>query len=130
MTHQWTTSPEGGRTTLSDESGLLRGNASTIILAVLRDGARHGYEIAREVERRSENSINFRHATLYTVLHLLEEQGLITSVWEHPEGERSRRVYSLTTEGLQTLDKALVSWDRFASAMNEVLGRRTGEQAV
>jgi PadR family transcriptional regulator, regulatory protein PadR len=115
---------------LSDESGLLRGNASTIILAILKDGARHGYEIAREVERRSDNSINFRHATLYTVLHLLEEQGLIASAWEHPEGQRPRRVYSLTPEGQHTLDVALDSWDRFATAMDKVLGRRAGEPTV
>jgi PadR family transcriptional regulator PadR len=113
---------------LSEEKGLLRGNAPAIILALLRDGSRHGYEINREVERRSGSRITFTHATLYTVLHTLEEQGLVASVWEMPEGERPRRVYHLTQDGHSALEKALRSWDEFAAAMNRVLSRPTGEQ--
>jgi PadR family transcriptional regulator PadR len=112
---------------LSEEKGLLRSNAPAIILALLRDGARHGYEISREVERRSNNRITFKHATLYTVLHTLEEKGLIESVWEMPGGERPRRVYRLTQAGHGELEKALRSWDEFAEAMNRVLDRPTGE---
>ena len=54
----------------------------TMILAVLRDGARHGYDVAREVERRSDQRIRFNDGTLYPVLHALEKEGLIVRTWE------------------------------------------------
>ena len=114
---------------MAEEQGLLRSNAPTIILALLKEGSRHGYDIGREVERRSDRTINFKHATLYTVLHSLEEQGLISSEWEIPDGERPRRVYSLTQSGHGELEHALRSWDDFANAMNRVLARPIRESA-
>jgi PadR family transcriptional regulator PadR len=115
---------------LSDDKGLLRGNATTLVLSVLKDGARHGYDIAREVERRSENALTFKHGTLYPVLHALEKDGLIRSEWEHPEGERARRVYRLTDKGSEELDRCVQTWNTFARAMDRVIqGRLEDEKA-
>lgn len=106
---------------MADDKGLLRGNATTLVLSVLRDGARHGYDIAREVERRSENSLTFKHGTLYPVLHALENEGLIASEWEHPDGERPRRVYRITETGLAELERCVRTWQEFARAMERVI---------
>jgi PadR family transcriptional regulator, regulatory protein PadR len=104
-----------------EEKGLLRGNTTTLALSVLKDGARHGYDIAREVERRSNGEITFKHGTLYPALHALEKDGLIVSAWEHLDGERPRRVYSLTEQGAEELDRCVEAWNSFARAMNRVI---------
>jgi DNA-binding PadR family transcriptional regulator len=93
----------------------------TMILAVLRDGSRHGYDVAREVERRSDRRISFNDGTLYPILHSLEKEGLIVSAWENPTGERRRRVYALNDSGLLELSRQVAAWQDFASAVNQVL---------
>lgn len=113
---------------MNDGKGIQQANAVTLILAVIKDGPRHGYDIAREVERRSENALTFKHGTLYPILHGLEKDKLIVSTWEHPEGERPRRVYSLTPAGEERLAECLAQWKEFARAMNRVIGGTTGEQ--
>ena len=115
---------------MPDDKGLLRGNATTLVLSVLKDGARHGYDIAREVERRSENTLTFKHGTLYPVLHALEKEGLITSEWERPDGERPRRVYRLTERGTAELERCVKTWNTFAQAMNRVIEGRLGDEAA
>jgi DNA-binding PadR family transcriptional regulator len=97
---------------------------------VLKDGARHGYDIAREVERRSENTLTFKHGTLYPVLHTLEKEGLITSEWERPGGERPRRVYHLTERGTAELERCVKTWNTFAQAMNRVIEGRLGDETA
>lgn len=103
------------------ERTLNRGHAMTMILAVLRDGARHGYDIAREVERRSDNRISFNDGTLYPTLHALEKEGLILSSWEQPKGERRRRIYALNQQGLEELNRQVTAWNDFSLAVNQVL---------
>lgn len=106
---------------MSDDKGLLRSNATILVLSVLRDGARHGYDIAREVDRRSRNTLTFKHGTLYPVLHTLEKDGLIESAWEQPIGERTRRVYQLTELGQEELTRCVATWETFTRAMNRVI---------
>jgi len=106
---------------MASEKSLNRGHAMTMILAVLRDGARHGYDVAREVERRSGNRISFNDGTLYPTLHALEKEGLIVSIWEQPVGERRRRIYALNEQGLHELNRQMTAWRDFSSAVNQVL---------
>jgi len=115
---------------MSEERGLQKSSATTLVLVVLRDGARHGYDIAREVERRSDNVISFNHGTLYPVLYALEKSNLIASQWEHPEGERRRRVYALTDEGRREVEKAIQSWNDFSRAIDKVIEGGGGAQPV
>ncbi|RYG37741.1 PadR family transcriptional regulator [bacterium] len=107
---------------LAEDRGLQKSNATTLVLVVLRDGARHGYDIAREVERRSDNVLSFNHGTLYPVLHALEQNELIQSTWEQPEGERRRRVYCLTEAGTAEADREIARWRSFSDAMEKVIG--------
>lgn len=73
-----------------------------LILACLRDGPAHGYEIALAVERDSGGAFALQHGTLYPILHRLEKQGVIRGRWE-AEGRR-RKVYELTPKGLKYLE--------------------------
>lgn len=93
----------------------------TMILAILSDGPRHGYDVAREVERRSRNRITFTDGALYPILHALEQEGLIDSHWEQSVGERRRRVYSLNSDGEREFKRQVVQWQEFSQAVNDVL---------
>jgi PadR family transcriptional regulator, regulatory protein PadR len=104
-----------------DERELLRGNTPTMVLAVLKEAPRHGYAIAREVNRRTGHALKFKQGTLYPVLHALERDGLIAGEWEHPEGERPRKVYSITPQGQVEMERRAKAWSAFAAAMHRVI---------
>ncbi|MDX2065500.1 MAG: helix-turn-helix transcriptional regulator [Fimbriimonadaceae bacterium] len=110
-------------------ANLLRGNTPILVLAILRDGKAHGYAIASEIARRSENALEFKQGTLYPLLHELERDGLIVSEWEIPEGERPRRVYTITETGLSELDKRLRAWQKLSHAVIRVTGVSLDEPA-
>lgn len=99
----------------------MRGSTPTLVLAVLRDLPLHGYGIAREIERRSGQSLTCRQGTLYPVLHALEEEGLISSEWQLV-GERQRKIYTLTPAGLGALEQRTRTWSDFVEAVRRVIG--------
>ena len=103
------------------ERELLKGNTPTLILAVLKDGRSHGYAIAREIERRSQNALTFKEGTLYPALHALEREGAITGNWEKEAGGRERKVYAITPAGLTELARLTQTWNSFASAVHSVI---------
>ena len=81
-----------------DVQGFARDINELLILSSLRGGAKHGYQIALDVEADSNGLFSFQHGTLYPILHRLEEDGLIQGSWSK-EGGRRRKVYSLTKNG-------------------------------
>src|SRR5438552_662091 len=99
-----------GERDVKDERELIRGNTPTIVLAVLRDGAFHGYALLREVNRRMGDILEFKQGTLYPVLYALEHDDMIRGQWEHPPGERPRKVYHITPAGLAELERRLQTW--------------------
>lgn len=108
-------------------SQLLRGNTGTLVLAILRDGPAHGYAIATEISRRSDQQLQFKQGTLYPLLHELERDGHIASEWEIPDGERPRRVYTLTPSGFIEVEQRLEAWQNFTAVMARVTGASTDE---
>ena len=115
---------------MTEDRDLIRGNTPTIILAVLRDGPQHGYAILAEVNRRMGDALKFKQGTLYPVLYALEGASFIVGVWEHNEGERPRKVYQITPEGLGELARKLEAWEGFKTAMERVIGRGRHEQTA
>ncbi len=73
-----------------------KGSAEMVVLAMLEDRQRHGYEIAKVIETRSGGAITFQAASLYPILYRLETRGLIEGRWVEKAGERRRRFYRLT----------------------------------
>jgi DNA-binding PadR family transcriptional regulator len=103
-------------------SDLLRGNTPALILAVLQDGPTHGYAIAKRINETDASPLHLKQGTLYPVLHGLERDGFIAGNWEHPDGERPRKVYGITDAGRAELDRRTSEWRRFASSINTILG--------
>jgi PadR family transcriptional regulator PadR len=92
-----------------------------LILAVLADGARHGYAIAREIERVSAEALRLREGSLYPALRVLEQDGFIRGEWQIPPAGPARKVYSLTEAGRAELAKRSEAWRRYAEFVGLIL---------
>ncbi len=82
---------------------LIRDVNELLVLSSLREGAKHGYQIALDVEADSNGMFSFQHGTLYPILHRLEKAGLVTGNWSTGGGRR-RKEYALTARGRSALD--------------------------
>jgi PadR family transcriptional regulator len=102
------------------ERELKRGSAELLILALLEERPRHGYDIGQLIARRSEGAINFHITSLYPTLYRLEDSGLIDGRWVERPGQRRRRYYKLTRTGRQVLAKQRSTWEVFFAALNRV----------
>ena len=101
-----------------------KGSAELMILALLESRARHGYEIGKLIEARSQGAISFQIASLYPMLYRLERRGWIEGRWVEKTGERRRRFYRLTGEGRQVLRRQRSIWSEFVDALDRVAGIR------
>jgi PadR family transcriptional regulator PadR len=73
------------------ERELKRGSTEVLILALLDERQRHGYDISRLIDERSGGTITFHTASLYPTLYRLEDRGLIEGRWVERAGQRRRR---------------------------------------
>jgi len=94
--------------------------AEMLVLALLEERPRHGYEIAKLIEIRSSGTLVFHVASLYPLLSRLESRGLITGRWVEKAGQRRRRFYSLTTEGARALAGHRRQWLEFLRAVDGI----------
>jgi transcriptional regulator len=99
---------------------LKRGSTELLILALLEERDRHGYDLARLIEQRSGGAISFNVASLYPTLYRLEDKDLIEGRWIEKAGQRRRRYYRLTTAGKKMLASQRNVWDTFFQALNRV----------
>jgi transcriptional regulator len=101
---------------------LKKGSAELLILSLVEHRARHGYEIGKLIEARSEGRIRFKVASLYPLLYRLEERGWIEGRWVERAGERRRRFYKLTLAGRRILVEQRSTWRSFVDAMARITG--------
>ena len=106
------------------EAAARKGSAELLILAVLEDGHLHGYDIAREIGRRSDGLLTFHAASLYPLLYRLEDRGWLAGRWVERSGQRRRRCYRLTAEGRRVLSAQRSRWSSFVVALTKAAGLR------
>ena len=76
-----------------------KGSAELLILSLIEHRARHGYEISKLIEERSEGMLKFNVASFYPLLYRLEKRGWIAGRWVEKAGQRRRRYYRLQRKG-------------------------------
>jgi len=101
---------------------LKKGSAELMILSLLEDQPRHGYDIGRLIEQRSAGAVKFRVASLYPLLYRLEDRGWIDGRWVEKAGQRRRRYYRLTKQGRGVLAAQRHGWLEFVKAINRITG--------
>lgn len=102
------------------ERELKRGSTEVLILALLEERDRHGYELARLIDERSRGEISFHAASLYPTLYRMEDKDFIEGRWIEKAGQRRRRYYRLTATGKKTLASQRTVWENFFDALNRV----------
>jgi transcriptional regulator len=105
---------------LLGERELKKGSAELLVLALLDERARHGYEIGKLIAERSGGRLQFHVASLYPLLYRLERRGWILGRWLEKAGQRRRRYYRLTPEGRKVLARRRRGWRAFVEAIERV----------
>ena len=103
-----------------DVQGFARDIHELLVLSTLRARAKHGYQIALDVEADSNGLFRFRHGTLYPILHRMESEGLIKGSWAKGEGRR-KKVYALTPAGRRHLSGGTNRVQEILSGLMKVL---------
>ena len=99
-----------------------KGSAELLVLSLLEDQPRHGYDISKLIELRSGGILSFHVTSLYPLLHRLEIQGWIEGKWVEKSGQRRRRYYRLSAQGRRVLRSKQQSWKDFVAAIGRVTG--------
>ena len=103
------------------EPDLLRGNTDCLLLfLIMEKGNAYGYQLIKEIERRSEGYFRFKEGTVYPALHRLESEGLIEGEWKELPNRTERRYYKITEKGKQVLREKMAAWEGFTTAVNLV----------
>jgi len=101
---------------------LLRGTLDMLILRTLRWGPAHGHDIAKQIQRRTDDVLQVEHGSLYPALHRLVRKGWIVSSWEqHKTRNRQFRYYRLTAAGTRRLTTEEQQWRRLSTAIAQVM---------
>jgi PadR family transcriptional regulator PadR len=105
------------------KSELLKGTLDMLILETLTVQPLHGYAIAQQIERLSNDVLSVEQGSLYPALERLQKKGWVTSKWgESPTGRRAR-YYTITSAGRRSLGEEISSFDSVLLAINRVLRR-------
>ena len=107
------------------ERELKRGSAELLILALLEEEERHGYQIAQLITERSDGAITFHVTSLYPALYRLEGKGLIEGRWVEKASQRRRRYYRLTPGGRGVLARQRLVWGTFVNALDRIADLQT-----
>jgi PadR family transcriptional regulator PadR len=102
---------------LSYERELLKGSTDSLLLSLINRHPTYGYQIIKELEKRSKGYFQFKEGTLYPALHRLEKAGLIQGKWQRLPGGQERRYYYMTPKGQKALAERLVVWQDFSTAV-------------
>ena len=99
-----------------------KGSAELLVLSAIEARPRHGYDIAREIARKSGGLLTFHVASLYPLLYKLEDRNWIFGRWVEKAGQRRRRYYRLTAEGRKVLTTQRGRWSAFVQALTKAAG--------
>jgi len=107
------------------EKNGLAGSTSLLVLSLLRDGDKYGYEMISQLALRSEGVFELKEGTLYPVLHQLEREGCLDSYSAQAPSGRTRKYYHLTPKGVRVLEAQEAEYRKVTGAVEQVL-RRSG----
>ncbi len=104
------------------EKSLLSGTTTMLVLSLLKDGDKYGYEMIEQLATLSDDTFLMKEGTLYPLLHTLEKEGLIRSYTKAAPSGRERKYYQLTPAGGDRLHYKEEEWKLFSEKVNTVIG--------
>lgn len=106
---------------MSITSDILRGHTETIILASLLEHDSYGYQINKDIMRKTGNTYELKEATLYTAFRRLEQAGNITTYWGDESTGARRRYYSVTDSGRKAYLSYKKEWEEAKEMIDKLL---------
>ncbi len=106
---------------MAQRRDLMKGSTDSLLLYLISQQPMYGYQIIKELEKKSQGYFKFKEGTLYPALHRLERAGLILGRWQMLPGGRQRRYYHITNKGRSTLAEKRNQWQDFLAAVNLIL---------
>jgi PadR family transcriptional regulator, regulatory protein PadR len=103
---------------------LKRGTLELVLLHLLAEKDRYGYELTAELGSRSGGVYELKEGTLYPVLYRLEKAELVEPYWETQERGVPRKYYRITPAGRRELARQAAEWEWFVAVMTALLGKR------
>lgn len=109
---------------MRDRAEFRKGCAETVMLQLLSERRRYGYELVAEIARRSRGTIALPAGTVYPLLYALERKGLVRGKWGAPSatGGRRRKYYEVTGRGRDRFRQDVSHWSDLVQGMRWVLG--------
>ncbi len=113
----------GGKLIERYERQMKKGVLEILVLKLLEHQEKYGYQLITELKDKSGELFSLKEGTLYPILYRLEEEGLVTSKWSVPQGkELSKKYYTISDAGQQTLQGAVTLWKNFSESVSLILG--------
>ncbi|MFZ0881237.1 MAG: PadR family transcriptional regulator [Candidatus Acidiferrales bacterium] len=114
----------------ANRTELLQGTLDMLILRTLLFGPAHGHQIAKHIQRTTEDVLQVEHGSLYPALHRMERKGWIVAKWEMPkERNREFKYYRLTPAGRKQLVREESRWKQLAAAVATVMRPAVGDES-
>ncbi|QUH18859.1 PadR family transcriptional regulator [Alkaliphilus sp. B6464] len=104
------------------DKDLMKGSTTMLILNLLSTSDMYGYQMVKELEKRSDNTFTLKEGTMYPILHSLESEGMVESYWDEGASARKRKYYHITNKGQKLLDEKKKEWEVYSSTVNKVIG--------
>ena len=99
---------------------LVAASATPMVLGILAEDASYGYAILRRINALSGGELDWTEGLLYPLLHRLERLGHVEANWQSVAGERRRKYYRITNQGLDELAEQRRQWDTVVEALKEI----------
>jgi PadR family transcriptional regulator PadR len=108
------------------ERELLKGSTDSLLLSLINYQPMYGYQLIKDLQKRSAGYFQFKEGTLYPALHRLEKAGLVQGRWQRLPNGQERRYYHITQKGQEALAERLAVWQDFAKAVALIMQPATG----
>jgi PadR family transcriptional regulator PadR len=99
---------------------LVAAAATPMVLGILSEGESYGYAILKRINELSGGELDWTEGLLYPLLHRLERLNYVESSWQSVAGERRRKYYRITNQGLTELAEQRRQWDTVTDALKEI----------
>ena len=106
-------------------SNIRKGSVKLSLLSLINEREMYGYEIIRELKKRTNGVLILKEGNTYQALHKFESENLLESFWKEVEqGVPPRKYYRITEKGRKHLNALLDEWKKFTSGLNKLLKQK------
>lgn len=109
---------------------LMAASSTSLVLGILTEGESYGYEICKRVEELSGGALTWTDGMMYPLLHRLENQGYLKSIWRTADSGRRRKYYRITRQGEKALLEQSRQWQVINEALDEIWGKLNKQQSL